>query len=396
MRRILAILLIAACCLPAAGQSLSSRKDKKARLERDIRILEKQVQTATEKGNSAATQLNLLRAQTDARRELLRESEGELMTVTDSLRSCRKQIEKVQANLDTMTYYYARLVKNAYKHRDSRTWYLYILASDNLGQGIRRFGYLRQLSARMNEQGRRIEEERAELELKRQRLDSLQTEARKLRDQRASDLAKLRREEEKSRELVEKLQKDRRQYQAQLNNKRREVEALNREIERLIREEMDGGKGKGKGKAGGKKTNTKIDTVLSDQFASNKGKLPWPADGRVVSHFGRNPHPVYTKLEMPFNNGVGIAVEKDAPVKAVFNGVVKQIVVVPGYNQCVLVQHGEYFTFYCKLGSVAVKAGDKVKTGQVIGHVAVGLDDIQVHFQLWKGRDPQDPEKWLK
>ena len=318
------------------------------------------------------------------------------MTVTDSLRSCRKQIEKVQANLDTMTYYYARLVKNAYKHRDSRTWYLYILASDNLGQGIRRFGYLRQLSARMNEQGRRIEEERAELELKRQRLDSLQTEARKLRDQRASDLAKLRREEEKSRELVEKLQKDRRQYQAQLNNKRREVEALNREIERLIREEMDGGKGKGKGKAGGKKTNTKIDTVLSDQFASNKGKLPWPADGRVVSHFGRNPHPVYTKLEMPFNNGVGIAVEKDAPVKAVFNGVVKQIVVVPGYNQCVLVQHGEYFTFYCKLGSVAVKAGDKVKTGQVIGHVAVGLDDIQVHFQLWKGRDPQDPEKWLK
>ena len=69
-------------------------------------------------------------------------------------------------------------------------------------------------------------------------------------------------------------------------------------------------------------------------------------------------------------------------MKAVFNGVVKQIVVVPGYNQCVLVQHGEYFTFYCKLGSVAVKAGDKVKTGQVLGHVAIGLDDIQVHFQL--------------
>ena len=296
-----------------------------------------------------------------------------------------------------MTYYYGRLVHNAYKNRDSRMWYMYVLASENLGQGIRRYGYLRQLSAQMNEQGRRIGEERDRLQIERQRLDSLRSEARKLRDERASELNKLKKEEDKSQQLVNQLQKDRRTYQNQLASKRKQVEALNREIERLIQAEMDGtADKKGKGKSGGKKTNTKIDYVLSDQFASNKGKLPWPADGRVVSHFGRNPHPVYTKLEMPFNNGVGIAVNKDAPVMAVFNGVVKQIVVVPGYNQCVLVQHGEYFTFYCKLGSVAVKAGDKVKTGQVLGHVAEGLDDIQVHFQLWKGRDPQDPETWLR
>ena len=154
--------------------------------------------------------------------------------------------------------------------------------------------------------------------------------------------------------------------------------------------------GKNKGKTGGKKTTTKIDQALSNEFSANKGKLPWPAEGRVVSHFGRNPHPVYTRLEMPFNNGVGLAVDKDAPVKAVFNGVVKQIVVVPGYNRCILVQHGEYFTFYCKMGSVAVKAGDKVKTGDVLGHVATGPDGTQLHFQLWKGRAPQDPEKWLR
>ena len=395
--RILTAVLLLACCLPLGAQNLSSTRDKKARLERDIRILEQQLQTATTKSNNASTQLNLLRAQTSARRELLQDSERELMIITDSARRCQKEVERVQARLDTMTYYYGRLVHNAYKNRDSRMWYMYVLASENLGQGIRRYGYLRQLSAQMNEQGRRIGEERDRLQIERQRLDSLRSEARKLRDERASELNKLKKEEDKSQQLVNQLQKDRRTYQNQLASKRKQVEALNREIERLIQAEMDGtADKKGKGKSGGKKTNTKIDYVLSDQFASNKGKLPWPADGRVVSHFGRNPHPVYTKLEMPFNNGVGIAVNKDAPVMAVFNGVVKQIVVVPGYTQCVLVQHGEYFTFYCKLGSVAVKAGDKVKTGQVLGHVAEGLDDIQVHFQLWKGRDPQDPEKWLR
>ncbi len=398
LRIILVSFLSLLCCLPLQAQSLASRKDKKARLERDIKVLEKQLDAATARSNSAATQLDLLHAQSAARRELLQDSERELSVITDSARVCQKQINAVQQRLDTLTYYYKRLVTSAYKHRDARVWYMYILASADLAQGLRRYGFLRQLSSQMNVQGRRIKDERARLETEKARLDSLRAQARLLRDERARELDKLRKEEDKSRQLVSQLQKDRKKYLTQLSGKRREVEALNREIERMIREAMGegGDKGKGNKQGGGKKTTTKIDTKLSSEFSANKGKLPWPADGRVVSHFGRNPHPVYTKLEMPFNNGVGIALEAEAPVKAVFNGVVKQIVVVPGYNQCVLVQHGEYFTFYCKLGSVAVKAGDKLKTGQVIGHVATILDETQLHFQLWKGKQPQDPEKWLK
>ena len=83
-------------------------------------------------------------------------------------------------------------------------------------------------------------------------------------------------------------------------------------------------------------------------------------------------------------------------VNAVFDGVVKQIVVMPGYNQCVLVQHGNYFSFYCKLKTTSVKAGDKVKTGQKIGVVDTINGDTQLHFQVWKGQSPQNPEIWLR
>lgn len=395
IRTICACLLAAILCsLSLPAQTLQGSKDRKARLERDIRILEKQLDAATAKSNSAATQLNLLHAQSEARRELLNESESELRTVTDSVRVCTGQIKVLEARLDTMSRYYSRLVRGAYKNRDARVWYLYILASENLGQGMRRYGYLRSLSARMNAQGREIRSERARLEERKARLDSLQLQARRLRDERATELGKLRGEEAKSRQLVSQLQKDQRKYKDQISQKRREVEALNRQIEKMIADAMGGGKDKTA--QGGRKTDTKIDQALSKEFSANKGKLPWPVEGRVVSHFGRNPHPVYSKLEMPFNNGVGIAVEREAPVKAVFGGVVKQIVVVPGYNQCILVQHGEYFTFYCKMGSVAVKAGDKVKTGQVLGHVATIADETQLHFQLWKGREPRNPEKWLR
>lgn len=398
LRPILALMLAVLCAAPIQAQNLSRTRDRKARLERDIRTLEKQLGTTRQKENTAASQLSLLRAQTSARRELLRESERELKILTDSVLQCRRRIDTLSSRIDTLTGRYTRLVKTAYKNRDTRIWYMYILASDNLGQGMRRYGYLRRLSSELNRQGRELKAERDTLQTVRTRLESLQAQASAIRNSRASEVEKLHREEEQSRQLVLRLQSDSKKYTNQLNSKRKEVEALNREIERLIAAEMDGGKKTGgkKGGTGGKKTSTKIDTALSNEFAANKGKLPWPAEGRVVSHFGRNPHPVYTKLEMPFNNGVGLAVEPDAPVKAVFNGTVKQIVVIPGYNQCILVQHGEYFTFYCKMGSVAVKAGDKVKTGQVLGHVATMGDETQVHFQLWQGKTPQNPELWLR
>ena len=400
LRLLIPILLILGA-IPAQGQTLSGTRDKKARLERDIRTLEKQLSATRQKEGNATEQLNMVREQAAARRELLRESETELKLITDSIRLCRRRIDTVTSRLQDMTVRYERLVGNAYKHRDSRLWYMYILASDNIGQGLRRYTYLRRLSKEMNVRGREIKEERDTLEAIKARLDSLQTQARSVRDSRATEVEKLRRDEEHSRSLVARLQGDRDKFTRQISSKRKEVEALNREIERLIAAEVDkstgGGSGKkGTGNSGGKKTSTKIDKALSDQFSANQGKLPWPAEGRVTGHFGRSQHPVYSKVEMPFNNGVNLAVEKEAPVKAVFNGTVKQIVMIPGYNQCILVQHGEYFTFYCKLASVAVKAGEKVKTGQVIGHVATINDETQLHFQLWKGKAPQDPEKWLR
>ena len=183
-------------------------------------------------------------------------------------------------------------------------------------------------------------------------------------------------------------------YQQDLTKKQREVEALNREIERIIREALEGKDGK-KGKTESKPAKP-VDYTLAKKFESNKGKLPWPAEGPIVDHFGQRYHPVYTNLKLPFNNGISIAMTPGAKVSAVFEGEVKQIVVMPGYNKCILVQHGNYFSFYCKMGWVTVKAGDKVKTGQVLGTVETIGGETQLHFQIWSGRTPQNPETWLR
>ena len=134
-----------------------------------------------------------------------------------------------------------------------------------------------------------------------------------------------------------------------------------------------------------------MDYALSAKFGDNKGRLPWPVKGVVIQKFGQNYHPVFKNLKMPYNNGINISAAAGSTACAVFDGVVKQILVMPGYDQCVLVQHGEYFTFYCKLKRV------RVSTGGRIGDISLNEDgNAELHFQLWKGTAKQNPENWLR
>ncbi len=381
--------------IPAYPQDISSQEARKVRLQKEIEILDAQLRSNAAKSSDALSRLTLISGKVESRRKLIAESDREISGYSDSIRVKEKKIKAVQARLDTLSTHYSRLVRGAYVNRNAKIWYMYILASDNIGQAFRRFGYFRDLARQMNSQASKIIDTRKELEKEKETLSSLKGKAESIKAARIAEMDKLKAEEIDSQKLVNQLKRNKRKYQQELSRKQREVDALNREIARLIREATEGKNG---GKSGGSKTAKRppIDYTLDKKFESNKGKLPWPAEGAVVDHFGQRYHPVYTNLKLPFNNGISIALTAGTEVKAVFDGVVKQIVVMPGYNKCVLVQHGNYFSFYCKLGTVNVKAGEQIKTGQVIGTVDTIGGDTQLHFQIWSGRNPQNPETWLR
>jgi septal ring factor EnvC (AmiA/AmiB activator) len=391
---VLGLLLVGAA---ASAQDTRRQESRKAQLEKEIAAINRQLKDNARSSSRALTDLALVRRKIAARQELIAESDREIRALDDSMKVRQLEIDRLQARHDTLSLYYNRLVRGAYKNRDSRLWYMYILSSENIGQAVRRFGYLKGLSRNMSDQAKHIQETAAALELEKDRLAGLREEAQVLRGQRQADVDALRSEEGESASLVARLEKDRRKYQNDLRKKNREVEALNREIAEIIRKATAKPKSGGKSTAkGGKTTSTAIDETLSKNFAANKGRLPWPVEGTVIESYGQHYHPVYKNVKLPFNNGVTLAVARGAQAKAVFDGTVSQVVVIPGYNQCVLVQHGSYFTFYCKLKSVTVKAGEKVKTGQVLGTVDTLSGEDQFHFQLWQERTPQNPENWLR
>ena len=395
----LAVLLLSGTVLQA--QDTAKQESRRDALRKEIAQLEQQLKENASKSNNAMTELKLVRKQVATRRELVAESEREIRALSDTIASRQAAAERLRERLATMESYYRKLIRNAYKNRDARVWYSLLLSSKNFGQATRRYVYLRDLSGTMNSQARRLQAMRHALEDDLARLTMLKEEAEAVRKAREQDLQSLRQEELRSDRLVADLQKDKNRYQKELNTKRKQVEALNREIERIIAQAVEEARKKeaASKQQGNRQTTTKStqqDIKLSGEFAANKGKLPWPADGPVVETFGKHNHPVYTTLVMPANNGVNIGLSPDAEVKAVYDGEVKRIIVMPGYGRCILVQHGDYFTFYCKLGHVDVKNGDKVKTGQTLGRIDTIDGQTELHFEVWKEKEPENPELWLR
>jgi len=383
------VLMLLSSAAVSFAQDTSAQEAKKARLEREIAIIDKQLSENASRSNAMLSNLTLIRKKISNRRALVEESDRIIRKYSDDMYLKQRQINRMQARVDTLTAHYSRLVVSAYKNRDSRIWYMYMLASENLGQAFRRYSYFKNLSSQMNEEAKKIKQAQEELVKEREALALMKKQAQEVKKERVKELEKLRSEEAHADKVVKDLKKNRKTYQKQLAAKKKQVDALNREIQRIVSEAVS----KPSGSSGKKQ---QIDYKLAEEFSKNKNKLPWPADGPVVGRFGKQFHPVYRNLELPPNNGVDIAVSRGTEIKCVFKGVVKQVFVMPGYNQCVLISHGNYFTFYCKLKSVNVKAGDKVATGEVIGKVDTINGETQLHFEVWRDTRPQNPEVWLR
>ena len=313
-----AALLLAVPALQA--QDTSAQESRRAALQKEIAQLEQQIRDNSTRSSNALNELTLVRRQVAARRSLVQESEREVARLRDTIAARQAEADRLQRRLETMETYYRRLVRSAYKNRDTHLWYSYLLSSKDLGQAARRYTYLRDLSGQMNSQARKLKEMRAKLGEDLVRLSALRKEAEDIRAAREKELLDLRAEEQRSDKLVASLQQDKAKYQRQLEAKRKQVEALNREIERIIAQAIEDARKKQEAAAAGNRNTKPVDVQLAGEFAANKGKLPWPADGPVVEGFGQHNHPVYTTLVMPANNGINIGLPADAEILSVYDG----------------------------------------------------------------------------
>ena len=128
-----------------------------------------------------------------------------------------------------------------------------------------------------------------------------------------------------------------------------------------------------------------------------RGRLAWPAEGRVVEEYGARVNPRFgTKT---FRNGIDIDASEGSNVHAVYPGHVLYTGFFRGYGNLIIVDHGgEYYTLYAHVADIKVAEGDDVKQGQVIGTVGDtgSLQGPRLYFEVRYQGKPQDPAQWLR
>ncbi len=415
LNTLLLTIFLAGGDLYAQTKEIENQKEKIKKLEADISYLDNQILATQKKKKNTLDELVLVQRKVSNRKKLLAELDAEIKTQTKEIAQVQRNITLLGKRLDTLEHYYRNMVYNAYKHRDTKLWFMYILASENFDQGYRRWSYLKNYSKTISSQAEKIRELKEERSAELKKLEKMKEANIARQKARKKEYDKLAAEERQQRAFAKTLDKKQSQYRSQLTKKRQEANRLAKEVERMIaaeirrQQELARMAQKNKQQTDNKQAQQQNDigrlefeeyaanTKLSGSFSLNKGKLPFPvAQGVIVEQFGVHPHPTLKNVKLPFNNGINISTKPGSSVKAVFDGVVKQVIAIPGYNQCVLVQHGQYFTFYCKLSKVGVKVGDKVSTGEAIGNLESGGSTATLHFELWNGTNKQNPELWLK
>ena len=142
------------------------------------------------------------------------------------------------------------------------------------------------------------------------------------------------------------------------------------------------------------------EVFISKEFENSKGKLPFPLTGNytIVSTFGEHQHQELSYVRTN-NNGIDIQTTAGTEACAIFRGVVTRVFVMPGFNNNVIIRHGNYLTVYSNLSNVYVKAGDVVNSSQIIGQIFTDTEKSNatiLHFQLWKERTKLNPSVWVK
>ena len=410
---LIVILLLFGCNAHSYAQTreIEQQKTKIEKIEKDIEFLDAQIKATRNKESKTLGELVLIRKKIEDRKELLLALDGEIKAQTQSINEKEEHIAALGKRLDSLKGYYSQLVQSAYKNRDSKLWFMYILASSSIEQAYRRWGYLKNYSKLINEQATRAKATQEKILQEKEDIIKLKASNISAQAAQQKEYNQLKQEEKQANLYAQSLSTKQKEFKAQLTKKQSEAKELANKVEKMIKEAIrkeellkaQANKRIAQQKAE-KKTvapaiNTKLatNTKLSGDFAANKGKLPFPVSkGVIIEKFGEHYHPTLKNVKLPFNNGVNISTTGGADVMAVFDGEIKQIIAIPGYNQCILVQHGSYFTFYCKLDKVIVKAGDKVKTGETLGSLHIDNNTSVLHFELWNGTAKQNPELWLK
>ncbi|HEY0245117.1 MAG TPA: peptidoglycan DD-metalloendopeptidase family protein [Mucilaginibacter sp.] len=406
----------------ARAQSSAELKRQRDKLNEQLEQLNHEYQETLNNKKTTLKQLNILKAQINLREEKINNINSQVRNLDNQISQSNNTVHSLQNQLAQLKKEYAGMVLFAYRNQSAYNKLMFIFASKDFNQAYKRLKYLQQFGAYRERQADYIQGTEKDLNNKIVELDKDKQEKHTLLVDQEKEKATLGKEKNDQLQTVADLSKHAGQIKQQLQDVQQRIVKNNREINAAIKREIEEARRKAeeeeriaarneaaKAKAANrdvpvakpvvKKTTSEVLNAtpeaakLSNDFLGNKGRLPWPvANGNITHGFGA----YFTEGIKMDNTGLDIRTNSGAAVRAVFEGEVTNVKDLSG-TYLVIIRHGEYFTVYSNLRSANVAKGQKVSTKQNIGSAATDAStgDTEVHFDLYKGSSPVNPQVWL-
>lgn len=376
------------------AQSISDLQKKKQDAAKEIEYTNGLLQQVQKNERSSLSRLRLINKQIEERNTIISSINKEIKVYQEFVDNNSMVIKMLNEDVEQIKEEYAKLIRIAYRNRNLNDKILFLLSAESVNQAYRRYLYMKKYTSYRENQAKIIGTIQEVLKQQSEKLDQQKQIKQELINQTRVESEQLTREKSQKSTEYKKLQTQQRSLRQKLREQQKVEQQLEREIQQIIEEEAK--KNREAGEPGFALTPEQ--KLAGDKFEENKSKLPWPVErGIITEHFGVHRHPVLTNVEIK-NNGIDIATEIGAKVRAVFNGEVSRVFGISGGNTAVIIRHGNYLSVYSNLREVVVKKGDKVSTKQNIGTVYFDKDDGNksiLKFQIWYESQKLDPEIWI-
>jgi murein hydrolase activator len=399
---LLGVLLVSADLQPPVlsqkkTTNVKNRQKELDELRSEIQRFETRIKESRKRERGTLQQLDDYDRQTSLLRTLLSKLTEDIATNQKEIAIAQLNLSTAERELRTLQREFARIVVGMYKRGRTHDTEL-LLSSRTVNEMFIRSKYLKAYSEKQRAQATRIRKRKEEIELQKFVLEEKLKEQQLVIQEKRAEEGLLRRRVGEQRALLDKVRQDRESYEAQLRRK----QAAARKVERIIadliereRRRMEEARRKEARKSG--KTATPLPSVpiANTAFGKLRGRLPWPVSrGTVVETFGEQVNPRVGTVTI--NNGIEISTPNGSEVRCVADGTVTMVRFIAGFGNLVIINHKDSFrTVYAHLSEVLVRMDRKVTAGQVIARSGEGISGPRLHFELWHDRVKLDPLLWL-
>lgn len=392
----LTLIIIFSTTLQAQNKKAKLQEDKH-KIEEEIKYNTQLLEETKKTKSNTLNQLVILKKKISKREALINTISEEVKATDQQIQLNNEILQDLKKDLKNLKDEYARMIYYAYKNKNSFNRLMFIFAAKDFNQAYRRIKYFQQYTSYRKTQADLIVKTQDEINatiakletFKKEKIDlltSLQDERNKLNDERGQVNS-----------VYSALNKKEKELLTTIREKEKAAKRLQKEIEKIIAEEIKLASEKSGTTSTGTFALTPAEMKLSSDFESNHGGLPWPVEKGIISNsFGEHPHPVLKQVKTK-NNGIDILTDENTEARAIFGGEVTRVMSIPNYNYVVMIRHGEYLSVYSNLLEVYVTKGESVKTKQPVGKIYTDKKEAktELHFELWKGKTLLNPESWL-